>query len=152
MENHFYHIKLPPLNVTIFIRHVHSLRNGCQANEYTNLFCWLISLFHQNINRINQYIAEHLIIEPWSCVTLYHVKHLIVRWWNSYERWTGLFCAHTKGFIWYLQFLTHVKKILLPSFKFFTLITSQFIGWHAALCGLQCSDLRGKCRCASEWG
>ena len=25
METHFYHIKLPPLNVTIFITHVHNL-------------------------------------------------------------------------------------------------------------------------------
>ena len=27
MENHFYHIKWPPLNVTIFITHVRNLRN-----------------------------------------------------------------------------------------------------------------------------
>ena len=31
-EIHFYHIKLPPLNVTIFITHVRNLRNGCYAN------------------------------------------------------------------------------------------------------------------------
>ena len=32
MENHFYHIRLPPLNVTIFITHVRNLRNECYAN------------------------------------------------------------------------------------------------------------------------
>ena len=32
MENHFYRIKRPPLNVTIFITHVRNLRNGCYAN------------------------------------------------------------------------------------------------------------------------
>ena len=32
MENHFYHIKWPPLNVTIFIMHVRNLCNGCYAN------------------------------------------------------------------------------------------------------------------------
>ena len=34
MENHLYHIKWPPLNVTIFITHVRNARNGCYANEY----------------------------------------------------------------------------------------------------------------------
>ena len=33
MEHHFYHIKWPPLNVTIFTTHVRNLRNGCYANE-----------------------------------------------------------------------------------------------------------------------
>ena len=33
MENHFYHIKGPPLNVTIVIMHVRYLRNGCYAND-----------------------------------------------------------------------------------------------------------------------
>ena len=33
MENQFYHIMLPPLNVTIFLLHVRSLCNGCYANE-----------------------------------------------------------------------------------------------------------------------
>ena len=33
MENHFYHIKLPPFNVTIFITHVPNLRNGRYAND-----------------------------------------------------------------------------------------------------------------------
>ena len=33
MENHFYRIRWPPLNVTIFITHVHNLRNGSYANE-----------------------------------------------------------------------------------------------------------------------
>ena len=32
MENHFYRIKVPHLNVTIFITHVRNLRNGCYAN------------------------------------------------------------------------------------------------------------------------
>ena len=32
MENHFYHIRLPPLNVTIFITHIRRLRNGSYAN------------------------------------------------------------------------------------------------------------------------
>ena len=32
MENHFYHIKWPLLNVTFFITHVGNLRNGCYAN------------------------------------------------------------------------------------------------------------------------
>ena len=32
LENTFYHIKWPPLNVTIFITHVRNLRNGCYAN------------------------------------------------------------------------------------------------------------------------
>ena len=36
MENHFYHIKWPPLNVTIFITHVRNLRNGCYANVLSN--------------------------------------------------------------------------------------------------------------------
>ena len=34
MENHFYHIKWPPLNVTIFITHVRNVRNGSYANEH----------------------------------------------------------------------------------------------------------------------
>ena len=34
MGNHFYHIRLPPLNVTIIIRHMRNLRNGCYANGY----------------------------------------------------------------------------------------------------------------------
>ena len=33
MENHFYHIKWPPLNVTIFITHMQNLSNGCYAKE-----------------------------------------------------------------------------------------------------------------------
>ena len=41
MENHFYHIKWPPLNVTIFITHVRSLRNGCYANR--SWFCDIAS-------------------------------------------------------------------------------------------------------------
>ena len=32
MENQFYHISWPPLNVTIFIAHVRNLRNGSYAN------------------------------------------------------------------------------------------------------------------------
>ena len=32
MENHFNHIKWPPLNVTIFITHVRNLCNGCYTN------------------------------------------------------------------------------------------------------------------------
>ena len=36
-ENQFYHIKWPPLNVTIFITHVRILRNGCYANGYQTL-------------------------------------------------------------------------------------------------------------------
>ena len=36
MENHFHHIRLPPLNVTIFITHVHNLRNGRYANYISN--------------------------------------------------------------------------------------------------------------------
>ena len=32
MENHLLHIKCRPLNVTIFITHVRSLRNGCHTN------------------------------------------------------------------------------------------------------------------------
>ena len=32
MENHFYHIKWPPLNVPIFITHVRNVRNGCDVN------------------------------------------------------------------------------------------------------------------------
>ena len=35
MGNHFYHIKWPPLNVTIFIKHVHNLRNESYANVMT---------------------------------------------------------------------------------------------------------------------
>ena len=34
MENHFYNIRWAPLSVTIFIRHVHVLRNGCYANDF----------------------------------------------------------------------------------------------------------------------
>ena len=34
IENHFNNIKWPNFNVTIFITHVHNLRNGCYANEY----------------------------------------------------------------------------------------------------------------------
>ena len=33
MENHFYHIKLSPLIVTIFITHVRNLHNGRYAND-----------------------------------------------------------------------------------------------------------------------
>ena len=32
IENHFYHIKWAPLNVTIFIPHLCNLSNGCYAN------------------------------------------------------------------------------------------------------------------------
>ena len=32
MVYNFYHIKWPPLNITIFITHVRNLRNGCYAN------------------------------------------------------------------------------------------------------------------------
>ena len=32
MENLFYHIKWPPLNVTIFVRHMRDLHIGCYAN------------------------------------------------------------------------------------------------------------------------
>ena len=33
MENHFYHSKRLPFNVTFFITHMRNLRNGCYANE-----------------------------------------------------------------------------------------------------------------------
>ena len=50
MENLFYHIKWPPLNVTIFITQVCNLRKGCytnaqidQADETSLLFrIWLV--------------------------------------------------------------------------------------------------------------
>ena len=32
MENHFYHIGLPPLNVTVFITHVCNCLNGSYTN------------------------------------------------------------------------------------------------------------------------
>ena len=32
MENHFYHIRWAPMSVTIFIMHVHKLRNAGYAN------------------------------------------------------------------------------------------------------------------------
>ena len=38
MENHFNHIMLPPLIVTIFITHVRNLRNWCYANGLYALF------------------------------------------------------------------------------------------------------------------
>ena len=42
MVDHLHHIKWPPLNVTIFIRHVPNLRNGCYANV-VNLYAFLSS-------------------------------------------------------------------------------------------------------------
>ena len=38
MENQFYHIGRPPLNVTIFITHVRNLRNKCYSNIRPKLF------------------------------------------------------------------------------------------------------------------
>ena len=35
MKNHFYHIRWPPLNVTIFITHVRNLTNGSHGS-YAN--------------------------------------------------------------------------------------------------------------------
>ena len=39
MENHFYRIKLPPLNVTIFITHVRNLCNAPMKQVKKHLIC-----------------------------------------------------------------------------------------------------------------
>ena len=44
MENHFYHIRLAPLSVTIFMSHVHILRNGSYADAWMRLIMtWYIA-------------------------------------------------------------------------------------------------------------
>ena len=45
MENHFYHIKLPPLNFTIFITHVRNLCNGYYTNVVAQVIAHFISFF-----------------------------------------------------------------------------------------------------------
>ena len=37
MDNYIYHIKRPPLNVTIFITHMGSLHNGCYTNDVASV-------------------------------------------------------------------------------------------------------------------
>ena len=44
MENHFYHIRLSPLNVTIFITHVRRLRNGSYASGVCTLFIFKLKI------------------------------------------------------------------------------------------------------------
>ena len=45
MENHFYHIKLPPLNVTIRITHVRNLRYVCYPDDLEQIRSSLVSQY-----------------------------------------------------------------------------------------------------------
>ena len=66
MENHFYPIKCPPLNVTIFITHVCSLRNGrydLAVDEYQrhSSDSWSLPLLFA-LNKVNSYCKKAYII------------------------------------------------------------------------------------------
>ena len=45
MENDFYHFKLPPLIVTIYITHLRNLRNGSYDNDWGINFGGLRDLY-----------------------------------------------------------------------------------------------------------
>ena len=54
LDNTFYHIKWPPLNITIFITHVRNLRYGCYANDdggndWTRAPTWPQWLVHKRL-------------------------------------------------------------------------------------------------------
>ena len=57
-ENHFYHIRWPPLNVTIFITHVRRLRNGSYDNAvlWVGLQCVIVT-FPKVINKFLCYMT-----------------------------------------------------------------------------------------------
>ena len=63
MENHFYHIGCPPLNVAIFITHVHKCLMGATHSSmdlYFTLFCTDILFVCFDVLRPSQHFFSHV--------------------------------------------------------------------------------------------
>ena len=69
--NHFYHIKWPPLNVTIFITNVRNLHNGCYTIEscvYDKKKNATKTIHHLNLGSLLIITSKHKICNSHFCV------------------------------------------------------------------------------------
>ena len=68
----FYHIKLPPLNVTIFSMYVHNLLNGC----YASAFYLIIYLLNLHTLQQLHYKSHNIFLLSLICSNQSHLQQL----------------------------------------------------------------------------